>query len=79
MLALPAKSGRLGKHFFRHRRGIDEDLDPGFFKSALPRLVHQPPRQRLERPLDRIVIVRALGIDRDPRPIGHAVQRQRIG
>ena len=66
MLALPADAGRLGERLFHHRRGVDEHLELG------RRLLDDEARQRLQRLLDRLVIVAALRIDRDARRVPDA-------
>ena len=69
----PSPAG-LGQRLLHHWRGIDEHLDVG-----VARLGDQPPRQRLQRPFDDIVIIAALGIDRDPADLPLPGQRKRIG
>ena len=64
VLALPADAGRLGERLFHHRRGVDEHLE------LARRPLDDEPRERLQRLLDRLVIVAALGIDRDPPDLG---------
>jgi hypothetical protein len=73
VLALPADPGRLAKRLFHHRRGVDEHLElgPG-------RLLDEPARERLQGLLDRVVVVLALCVDRDPRALGIAFERQRV-
>ena len=56
VLALPANPRRLRQRLFHDRRGVDEDLQLRW------RLGDDEPRQRLQRLLDRLVIVAALGI-----------------
>ena len=59
VLALPADAGRGGQRLFHHRGGVDEHLH------VAARLRDEPARQVLEALLDDVVIVVALGIDRD--------------
>ena len=73
VLALPADARRLGQRLFHHRRGIDEHLQ------LAAGLRDQPSRERFQRLLDRLVIIAALGIDRDPPDLAVPGERQRIG
>src|SRR5205085_11789128 len=70
VLALPPDARRLGERLFHHRCGIDEH-----FQLAAGAL-DQPARERLQRLLDRLVIVTALGIDRDAAELRLPAERQ---
>ena len=72
VLALPAEPGALGQRLFHHRRGVDEDLDRG----AMALL--QPGGQPLQPRLDHVVIVAALGVDRDDPAIAVREPGERI-
>ena len=63
LVCLPCqpKTRRLGQRLFHDRRGIDKHFQ--FDRRA----IDDEPRQRLERLLDRLMIIAALGIDRDAR------------
>ena len=74
VLALPADPRRLAQRLFHDRCGIDEDLH-----ARARHFGHQPPRQRLERALHNIVVIGALGIDRDARTVLRSGQCKRIG
>src|SRR3546814_15668579 len=73
VLALPAEPRRGRQRLFHHRRGVDEYLDLG----ALG-LADQPPRDRLQRPLDDVMIVAALRIDRNSTACPMLRQRERV-
>ncbi len=62
-----------GERLFHHRRGVDEHLE------LARRPLDDEPRERLQRLLDRLVIVAALRIDRDAPALGSFGQRHRIG
>jgi len=64
VLALPADAGAHRQRFFHHRCGIDEDLYLG------PEPFMHPARDPLQALLEDIVIVTALGVDRDRAPVG---------
>ena len=72
VLALPADPGGGGQRLFHHRRGVDEHLE------LAPGLLDQPAGERFERLLDRLVIVAALRIDRDPPGRAVAGKRHRV-
>ena len=59
VLALPAEAGRFGERLLHHGRGIDEHLD------VAAGLFDQPAAERLQPRLDHLVVIVALGIDRD--------------
>ena len=59
VLALPAEAGARGERLLHHRGGVDEHLH------VAAGLRDQPARDRLQPRLDQLVIVVALGIDRD--------------
>ena len=73
VLALPADPRRLGERLFHHRRGVDEHLQLRW------RGIDDEPGERLQRLLDRLVIIAALGIGRDPSELGMLGKRKRIG
>ena len=72
VLALPAQPRRLGKRLLHHGRGIDEHLD------VAAGLVDQPAAEILQPRLDHLVIIVALGIDRDGAARALLQDRQRI-
>ena len=72
VLALPADAGGGGQRLFHHRGGVDEHLH------VAARLGDEPARQALEALLDDVVIVVALGIDRDRAAIAGAEHGQGI-
>ena len=72
VLALPAEAGALGQRLFQQGRGVDEHLQ----LAAEPAL--QPAGQRLQPALDQLVVVVALGVDADRRPVALSQHRQRV-
>jgi hypothetical protein len=72
VLALPAETGGGRERLLHHGGGIDEHL-----YVAAP-LRHQPARQRLQSRLDDLVIVVALGVDRDGTAVARRQNRQRV-
>ena len=60
VLALPADPGRRGERLLHHRRGVDKHFQ------LARRSIDDESRQRLQALLDRLVIVAALGVGRDP-------------
>ena len=70
VLALPAQPPRdLGQRLLHQGRGVHEHL-----QLAAERLRH-PAAQRLQPLLDEVVVVVALGVDRDGRPVGAGQRR----
>ncbi len=72
VLALPAEAGRLGQGLFHQGRGVDEHLDLAAEPGG------HPAAELLQPALDQLVIVVALGIDGDRRPIPLRQDLQRI-
>ena len=72
VLALPAEAGRRGERLFHHRRGVDEHLD------VAAGLHGEPARERFQSRLDDVVIIVALGIDRDRAAIAPLQDRERV-
>ena len=72
VLALPAQPRRLRQRLFHHGGGIDKHL---YLAAGCG---DQPARQRLQPLLDQIVIVVALGIDRDRAAAALLQDRQRV-
>ena len=72
VLALPADAGRFGERLLHHRRGIDEDFDiaAGFFD--------EPASEAFQPRPDHVVIIVALGVDRDGAMQALPQDRQRI-
>ena len=63
VLALPAVAGRLRRGLFHQRRGVDEDLQ------VVAVGVPDEAAERLQLALHHLVVVAALGIDRDRRAL----------
>ena len=72
VLALPAETGFFGNRLFHHCRGVDEH----FHLAAS--IFNQPARDLLEPRLDQLVIVVALGVDRDGGAVLARQDRQRV-
>ena len=72
VLALPAQPGRFRQRLLHHRRRVDKDFD------IAAGLLDQPASQRLEPRLDDLVIVVALGINRDRAAHALVQDRERI-
>ena len=72
VLALPADAGGLGERLLHHRGGIDEDFDiaAGFFD--------EPASEAFQPRPDHVVIIVALGVDRDGAMQALSQDRQRI-
>ena len=72
VLALPAKSGGLGQRLLHHGGGVDKDLH------VATCLGDQPAGESFQPRLDDLVIIVALGIDRDRAAIAALEDRERI-
>ena len=72
VLALPAEPGARRQRFFHDRGGVDKEL-----QRARP-LRLNPKCQRLEAPLQRVVIVAAAGIDRNDAAVPAVGERRRV-
>ena len=72
VLALPADTGARRQRFLHHRRGVDKHLHIRL------ELLRDQAAQRLELLLHDVVIIVALGIDRDRAALFCRQQRQRI-
>ena len=59
MFALPAQAGRLRQRFLHYRRGVDKNFD------VAADLVDEPASEMLQPRLDHLVVIIALGVDRD--------------
>ena len=70
VLALPAQPGALGKRLFHYRRGIDEQLE-----RARP-APFDPMCERLQPPLQDVVIIAAARVHRNDAAIAPLRQRQ---
>src|SRR5687768_5943969 len=72
----PAEACCFGEGLFHDRRGVYEDLEIAAPAFALA--FDQPAPERLQRALYYVMIIGALGVDRDPTDITIVGKRQRI-